>query len=980
MTDHDKFMTMQKSGALQGYYHRFPILSWLGIIFCFVLFPAGLLNLGLNHLFEVMSANNREQIAGRMETALKTVELFSDNEYFAHHLLLQMNQQAMNSPDPKAALGQLKTRLQKRYPGAFTFICWDEKGDLIKEISDETSFGYIIKKTWQFLKKASDLLGRWDETYEKVNLGTLADVEKESKILRNFLGKLLVSYQLRYPWLSGQLGRPLQTAPPGARSRIWYRINDSFGFLCFINDEFIRSRYGSEFAINKIRREMPEFSVHVSDYPASEEFFPPADSIRASRMVLALSRFEAMSPAAFEIFDDMLVGCRLVNQNQRAVCWCPADLLFSSEKARLEYLGWLARLLLPLFFVFLVWFKTRNTGFVSIRFKLVVIFCYAGGIPLLIMGSVGVEYLDQKKLQLVYEAQTRGINLLYGIDRNFQIFLNDQASYLADLVKNYNDKYAGKVLDSAVLNIIREKLLAEYRPESIQIYNEKGLGLVADSHRTIFSDYTLPSQIAVEVLHSAKSGGESGKESFISGSFGMDELSKKREISNFGLGTHELYLFFDFLGRFGIDANQAMLQLFWRREKLQRNYFERFHAENIAGKIPEGAEVAAYYPVEDLIFSAQSQNDNLRSLCQSAYTSLILRKNAMPLKTGEYSAVAIRGMNLDRICLLFLTPMARIENAIALMRLQMLALAVVFLLMTVMMFRFLANRFLTPIGEINNAIRAIGERNFSYRLAIDSSREFRELATTFNATLETLHDLETARIVQENLLPERETALGTLRLVARSQAFSRIGGDYFDFFPISENTLGVFIGDVSGHGISAALIMAMAKATLISVKNSFSDGEKLLDALDQMLAVNRTRGSREYMTGLFITVDSDTGRCRLINRGHCMPILVGVGASHVEHVKSGGLPLGYNRPGSNKAVEFCLAPDETLCLYTDGIAEACAGNGDVLGYDGFGQMLQTSWHAQPETFLETLLQNHSRWATKRDDDQSVVLIRRCVAC
>lgn len=976
MTDRAKFMTMQKSGASQGYYHRFPILSWLGIIFCFVLFPVGLLNLGLNHLFEVMSANNREEIAGRMETALKTVELFSDNEYFAHHLLLQMNQQAMNSSNPTATLGQLKNRLQKRFPGVFTFVCWDAKGDLIKEISDETSFGYIIKKTWQFLKKASELLGRWDETYEKVNLGTLADVEKESKILRNFLGKLLVSYQLRYPWLSGQLGRPLQTAPPGPRSRIWYRINDSFGFLCFINDDFIKSRAGSEFAINKIRREMPGFSVHISDYPASEDFFPPADSARAPKMVLALSRFEAMSPARFEIFDDILVGCRLVNQSQRAVCCCPADQLFSSDKTRFEYLGRSARLLLPLFFIFFVWFKTRNTGFVSIRFKLVLIFCYAGGIPLLIMGTVGIEYLDQKKLQLVYEAQTRGVNMLYGIDRQFQVFLSDQATYLADLIKKYNAEHAEKILEPAVLNRIRDKLLNENRPESIQIYNEKGSGLVADSHRTIFSDYTLSSQIAIEVMHSAKEKAVSGKESFLSGNFGIDAFARKKEISTLGLGMHELYFFFDFLGRFASEGKQAMLQLFWRREKMQRNYFERFHSETLAGNIPDGAEIAAYYPVEDLIFSAHPEDSGLRSLCQSAYASLILRKNSLPLKTGEYSAVAIRGMNLDRMCLLFLTPMAGIENAVGVMRLQMLALAVVFLLMTVMMFRFLANRFLTPIGEINNAIRAINDRNFSFRLSIDSSREFRELATTFNATLETLHDLETARIVQENLLPERETALGSLRLVARSQAFSRIGGDYFDFFPISENTLGVFIGDVSGHGISAALIMAMAKATLISVKNSFSDGEKLLDALDQMLAMNRTRGTREYMTGLFVTIDSDTGSCRLINRGHCMPILAGVGGQTVEHIRSGGLPLGYNRRGSSQTVEFCLGPDETLCLYTDGIAEACGQGGDALGYEGFRLMLQSCWQAETEQFLEKLLQSHAKWAHQKDDDQTVVLIRR----
>ncbi len=969
-------MTMQKNDVVQGYYRRFPILSWLGIILCFVLFPAGLINLALEQLFAARSANSREEIAVRMEKALKTVELFSDNEYFAHFLLLNLNEKVLAAKNPEQKLAQLKARLQKRYPGAFTFICWDGKGELLKEVSDEKSFGYIIKKTWQFLKKASELLGRWDETHEKVNLATLADVEKESKMLRNFLGKLLVSYQLRFPWLSGQLGRPVQAARPGPRSRIWYRINDRFGFLCFISDSFIKSTAGTEFAVRQTRGEMPEFSVHVTDYPASENFFPPADPAKAPRMVQALSRFEEMSPESFEVFDDLLVGCRLVSQNSRAVCHCPAELLFSPELARFAYLGKAARLVLPLLFVFMVWYKTRSSGFISIRLKLVVIFFYAGGIPLLIMGSIGIEYLEQKRQQLVYEGQTRGINVLYTIDRHFQNYLEDQARYLSELILGYNHQHQLKALEPTSLINLRARLLEETRPESIQIYNEKGQGLVEDSVRTIFSDYTIPSQIAIEVLNSTRKIPGTGKPQMLSGRFGIDAMARKREISTLGLGAHELYFFFDFFGQPWKYENLAMLQLFWRREKLQRTFFEKFHAESMAGKFSDGTEVIAYYPVEDLIFSTHPESLSLKDFCQNAYANQISRKNLLELKAGKYSAVAMRGMILDRICLLFLLPLDGIERAMGVLQLQMAGMGAVFLLMTFLMFRFLADRFLLPVGALNNAIRAINERDFSFRLSIASSREFRELASTFNVTLETLRDLETARIVQENLLPEREYAIGSLRLVAFSQAFARIGGDYYDFFAVDQNTLGVFIGDVSGHGIPAALIMAMAKATMISVRNEFVAGEQLMDALDQMLFLNRKSGSREYMTGLFLTVNSETGQCLLINRGHCMPILVSSDGTHVKHIKSGGLPLGYNRPGSNQKVEFSIEPGETICLYTDGISEACDRAGAVLGYDGFMQMLKKCWNVQADSFLISLRELHQKSFDKPEDDQTVVMIRR----
>ncbi len=194
---------MQAKEFPQGYFQRFPLISWLGILLCFVLFPAGLINLGLEQLLKIRADNNREEITLKMESALKTVETFSDNEYFSHFLLLEMNRLLLASREPEKTFRRLKDRLQKRYPQTFTFVYWNDRGEMVKELSDETSFGYIIKRTYQFLKRASDLLGSWDETSDQINLVTLSDLEKEAKILRNFLGKLMVIYQLRYPWMSG---------------------------------------------------------------------------------------------------------------------------------------------------------------------------------------------------------------------------------------------------------------------------------------------------------------------------------------------------------------------------------------------------------------------------------------------------------------------------------------------------------------------------------------------------------------------------------------------------------------------------------------------------------------------------------------------------------------------------------------------------------------------------------------------------------
>jgi serine phosphatase RsbU (regulator of sigma subunit) len=567
--------------------------------------------------------------------------------------------------------------------------------------------------------------------------------------------------------------------------------------------------------------------------------------------------------------------------------------------------------------------------------------------------------------------------VLYGIDRNFKIFLEDHAMHLSSLIGRYNEKFGLEILQSPTLKQLRAELMSDCQPESIQLYNQAGQNLVEDNRRTIFSDYTLASQLSMEILNalSRSTDKDSGGAFVLSDKLGVSAVSKKREISFIGLGAHELYFYFEFLGIPEKYQNLAVLHLYWRKENLQRSFFERLHVTSFAGNMSAGAEIIAYYPNDDLISCEHADRDDLKALGHYAYTNQIIRKGDLPLSTGDYTAVAMRGLNMDQISLLYMLPVRNIEELLRKLGLQMAVVAGMFLLLTFMMFRYLASHFLTPVGEIQNALSSIDRRDFSYRLSLDSSLEFSELSQTFNATLETFKDLETARIVQESLFPAREADVGNLRLVAFSQPFSRIGGDYYDFFTV-DNRLLVFIGDVSGHGISAALIMAMAKATMIDEKANFTNMRKLADAIDQTVFLNRKSGTREYMTGLFFMAEPETGRCQLINRGHCMPILIDAGGRVLAPVKSGGLPLGYNEPESNQPVALQLNPGETLCLHTDGFAEAVGKNHQVLGYQGLQQMLAASWQPEVDRFLKSLLKNHEAWAESQSDDQTVILVRR----
>jgi serine phosphatase RsbU (regulator of sigma subunit) len=144
--------------------------------------------------------------------------------------------------------------------------------------------------------------------------------------------------------------------------------------------------------------------------------------------------------------------------------------------------------------------------------------------------------------------------------------------------------------------------------------------------------------------------------------------------------------------------------------------------------------------------------------------------------------------------------------------------------------------------------------------------------------------------------------------------------------------------------------------------------------LDNLLYLNRKTGTKEYMTGLVMIIDPDTRTAQLINRGHCMPVLVTDKGEKVSAIKCGGLPLGF-KSSDNSKVSIALSPGDFIILHTDGLIEAQNENGLALGQANFQQLIKESYREDMESFKDEILQRLAKWSASQNDDQTLVLIR-----
>jgi len=199
-------------------------------------------------------------------------------------------------------------------------------------------------------------------------------------------------------------------------------------------------------------------------------------------------------------------------------------------------------------------------------------------------------------------------------------------------------------------------------------------------------------------------------------------------------------------------------------------------------------------------------------------------------------------------------------------------------------------------------------------------------------------ELEVARQLQADLLPQRSPDLPGYRFAHSYRTANEVGGDYYDFQRMADGRLAILIGDASGHGIAAGLLMAIANATLKTALDVDPRPERVAGLLNGTLY--RTGDRRAFMTLFYGLLEPDSGRLVYVCAGHPFPFLRRTGGA-VEELGEGSLPLGMRARVELPTGEATLAPGDQLVLFSDGLPEAIDSHQQAFGFERLRALLAT---------------------------------------
>lgn len=274
--------------------------------------------------------------------------------------------------------------------------------------------------------------------------------------------------------------------------------------------------------------------------------------------------------------------------------------------------------------------------------------------------------------------------------------------------------------------------------------------------------------------------------------------------------------------------------------------------------------------------------------------------------------------------------------------------------------------------------------------------ELTEKNRVINQTLDRLknaydkidQDLIQARKIQQSLVPERSRDFGSSRVSLLLKPCGHIGGDLVGMFSPGDDRLAFYNIDVSGHGITSAMMTARLGGNLssvyfdqnVGVERGPHSGFSLLPPdtvaglLNQRLTADT--GIDEYFTMAYATIDLHSGHGHLVQAGHPHPVILRKTGA-VDYVGDGGLPVGLVPDVAFQQVEFALSAGDRMLLYSDGFTECRMKSGDMLEQAGLTRLLQAcDVSLTGQEFLDDLFWSLTRDMcpeTGLDDDVSATL-------
>ncbi|MDQ3417503.1 MAG: SpoIIE family protein phosphatase [Acidobacteriota bacterium] len=312
----------------------------------------------------------------------------------------------------------------------------------------------------------------------------------------------------------------------------------------------------------------------------------------------------------------------------------------------------------------------------------------------------------------------------------------------------------------------------------------------------------------------------------------------------------------------------------------------------------------------------------------------------------------------------------------------------------------LARSITSSIHELFMGTERVRQGDFGHRIEVTTNDQLGELAHSFNqmtGSIEGLlqtaaekkrldEELRIARQIQMSLLPRGPLDTPGLSITALCVPAREVGGDYYDFFDLPDDRLGVLIADVAGKGTSAALYMAELKGLVLGLSQTQMSPRDMLIEVNRIISDNLD--SRSFITMTYGVIDRRAGTMTYCRAGHTPLIFLPGPASALPGVAQvlipSGLVVGLRIPGA--AEKFAglleeqtieLAVGDVIAFYTDGISEAMNADSDLFGDSRLSDIIEEHGHLSSGELRERILREIESFVGGADqhDDMTMILLK-----
>ena len=253
-------------------------------------------------------------------------------------------------------------------------------------------------------------------------------------------------------------------------------------------------------------------------------------------------------------------------------------------------------------------------------------------------------------------------------------------------------------------------------------------------------------------------------------------------------------------------------------------------------------------------------------------------------------------------------------------------------------------------------------RNLTWRFRVAEAQERERIE----------QELQVSRRIQQASLPEEVPKLEGWQISPLYQPAREVGGDFYDFHLLSEGRLGVVVGDATGKGVPAALVMSTTLGMLRLAAQSYSSPGQMLRRVNEALCPYIPPNT--FVTCFYAVLDPESGLLRYANAGHDLPYLHHDGEA--KELRARGMPLGLMSSMGYEEMELVLKAGESVLFYSDGLVEAHDPKGEMFGFPRLRALVAE--HAEERSLGEYLLEELYSFVGEgweQEDDITLVTLR-----